>query len=139
MPGKPAGPDTALPRKQCQRLLAAQGSGAAEGRCCETLSPEHRSSLSSGCLRGGPGWLCTGLLRKGSSCTLSCFQVSQEQESSSRALEQLHQEASGQGHALAQVCREKELLGREKAALEGRLAAMECHQQDLSKQLAETR
>ncbi|XP_031983235.1 centrosome-associated protein CEP250-like [Corvus moneduloides] len=59
-------------------------------------------------------------------------QVSQEQESSSRALEQLHQE-------LAQVCREKELLGQEKAALEGRLAAMECRQQDLSKQLAETR
>ncbi|XP_031983227.1 centrosome-associated protein CEP250-like [Corvus moneduloides] len=67
------------------------------------------------------------------------FEVSQEQESSSRALEQLHQESSGQGHALAQVCREKELLGREKAALEGRLAAMECHKQDLSKQLAETR
>ncbi|XP_048178163.1 centrosome-associated protein CEP250-like [Corvus hawaiiensis] len=60
------------------------------------------------------------------------FEVSQEQESSSRALEQLHQE-------LAQVCREKELLGQEKAALEGRLAAMECHKQDLSKQLAETR
>ncbi|XP_031983228.1 centrosome-associated protein CEP250-like [Corvus moneduloides] len=67
------------------------------------------------------------------------FEVSQEQESSSRALEQLHQESSGQGHALAQVCREKELLGQEKAALEGRLAAMECHKQDLSKQLAETR
>ncbi|XP_072775652.1 uncharacterized protein [Taeniopygia guttata] len=40
---------------------------------------------------------------------------------------------------MAQVCREKELLGREKAALEGRLAATERHQHDLSKQLAETR
>ncbi|XP_023795758.1 LOW QUALITY PROTEIN: centrosome-associated protein CEP250 [Cyanistes caeruleus] len=66
-------------------------------------------------------------------------QVSQEQESSSRALEQLRQQSSGQGHALAQVCREKELLGQEKAALEGRLAATERHQHDLSKQLTETR
>uniref|UniRef100_A0A8D2P4M1 Centrosomal protein 250 n=1 Tax=Zosterops lateralis melanops TaxID=1220523 RepID=A0A8D2P4M1_ZOSLA len=62
-----------------------------------------------------------------------------QQESTRRALEQLHQEFSGQGHTLAQVCREKELLGQEKAALEGQLADMEQHQHDLSKQLAETR
>ncbi|XP_023803492.1 centrosome-associated protein CEP250-like, partial [Cyanistes caeruleus] len=67
------------------------------------------------------------------------MEVSQEQESSSRALEQLRQQSSGQGHALAQVCREKELLGQEKAALKGRLAAMERHRQELCKQLAETR
>ncbi|XP_056363141.1 centrosome-associated protein CEP250-like [Oenanthe melanoleuca] len=66
-------------------------------------------------------------------------EASQEQESLSRALEQLHQESSGQGHALAQVCREKELLGQEKAALEGQLAAMEQQQHDLCKELAETR
>nr|XP_041569161.1 rootletin-like isoform X2 [Taeniopygia guttata] len=67
------------------------------------------------------------------------MEVSQEQESLGRALEQLRQESSGQEHEMAQVCREKELLGREKAALEGRLAATERHQHDLSKQLAETR
>ncbi|XP_066186562.1 centrosome-associated protein CEP250 isoform X2 [Sylvia atricapilla] len=66
-------------------------------------------------------------------------QVSQQQESSRRALEQLRWESSGQGHQLAQVSREKELLRQEKAALEGQLAAMEQHQHDLSKQLAETR
>uniref|UniRef100_A0A8C5TD00 Centrosomal protein 250 n=1 Tax=Malurus cyaneus samueli TaxID=2593467 RepID=A0A8C5TD00_9PASS len=60
-------------------------------------------------------------------------------QSSSRALEQLRWEFSGQGQALAQVCREKELLHREKAALERRLAATERHRQDLSKQLAEAR
>ncbi|XP_058706326.1 centrosome-associated protein CEP250-like [Poecile atricapillus] len=67
------------------------------------------------------------------------MKVSQEQDSSSRALEQLRRQSSGQGHALAQVCREKELLGQEKAALEGRLAAMGQQQQELCKQLAETR
>lgn len=70
---------------------------------------------------------------------MSFFQVSQEQESSRRALEQLRQESSGQGNALAQMCREKELLSQEKAALESRLAAMEQQQHELSKQLAETR
>ncbi|XP_068064369.1 centrosome-associated protein CEP250-like [Anomalospiza imberbis] len=65
-------------------------------------------------------------------------QVSQEQDSSSCSLEQLGPESSGQGHALAQVCREQELLGQ-KADLEGRLAAMEWLQQDLSRQLEETR
>ncbi|XP_068034477.1 centrosome-associated protein CEP250-like [Anomalospiza imberbis] len=66
------------------------------------------------------------------------MEVSQEQDSSSCSLEQLGPESSGQGHALAQVCREQELLGQ-KADLEGRLAAMEWLQQDLSRQLEETR
>ncbi|XP_023804345.1 glucose-repressible alcohol dehydrogenase transcriptional effector-like [Cyanistes caeruleus] len=67
------------------------------------------------------------------------MEVSQEQELSSRALEQLRQQSSGQGQPLAQVHREKELLGQEKAAFKGRLAAMEQQRQELCKQLAETR
>ncbi|XP_064247985.1 myosin-1-like [Passer domesticus] len=65
-------------------------------------------------------------------------EVSQEEESSSWSLEQLSWESSDQGHAAAQACREEELLGQ-KAELEGRLAATEWLQQDLSRQLAETR
>ncbi|XP_068064386.1 nesprin-1-like [Anomalospiza imberbis] len=72
------------------------------------------------------------------SSAVSHEEVSQEQDSSSCSLEQLSPESSGQGHALAQVCREQELLGQ-KADLEGRLAAMEWLQQDLSRQLEETR
>ncbi|XP_068064372.1 centrosome-associated protein CEP250-like [Anomalospiza imberbis] len=72
------------------------------------------------------------------SSAVSHEEVSQEQDSSSCSLEQLGPESSGQGHALAQVCREQELLGQ-KADLEGRLAAMEWLQQDLSRQLEETR
>lgn len=77
--------------------------------------------------------------RKDSHCILSRFQVSRQQESSRSGLEQLRQESSRQGHALAEVCAEKELLVREKAALEVRLAAMERERQGLSEQLAEAR
>ncbi|XP_064247999.1 rootletin-like [Passer domesticus] len=66
------------------------------------------------------------------------MEVSQEEEPSSWTLEQLSWESSDQGHAAAQACREEELLGQ-KAELEGRLAATEWLQQDLSRQLAETR
>ncbi|XP_064247980.1 rootletin-like [Passer domesticus] len=66
------------------------------------------------------------------------MEVSQEEDSSSWSLEQLSWESSDQGHAAAQACREEELLGQ-KAELEGRLAATEWLQQDLSRQLAETR
>ncbi|XP_074461573.1 uncharacterized protein LOC141750428 isoform X3 [Larus michahellis] len=67
------------------------------------------------------------------------LEVSRQQESSRSGLEQLRQESSRQGHALAEVCAEKELLVREKAALEVRLAAMERERQGLSEQLAEAR
>nr|XP_054500726.1 rootletin-like [Agelaius phoeniceus] len=66
------------------------------------------------------------------------MEVSQEQESSSWCLEQLSQESSGQGHEVAQVWREEELLAQ-KADLEGRLAASEGLRQDLARQLEETR
>ncbi|XP_071311531.1 centrosome-associated protein CEP250-like [Agelaius tricolor] len=66
------------------------------------------------------------------------MEVSQEQESSSWCLEQLSQESSGQGHEVAQVWREEELLAQ-KADLEGRLAATEWLRQDLARQLEETR
>nr|XP_054500725.1 centrosome-associated protein CEP250-like [Agelaius phoeniceus] len=66
------------------------------------------------------------------------MEVSQEQESSSWCLEQLSQESSGQGHEVAQVWREEELLAQ-KADLEGRLAATEWLRQDLAGQLEETR
>ncbi|XP_053788681.1 centrosome-associated protein CEP250-like isoform X1 [Vidua chalybeata] len=72
------------------------------------------------------------------SSAVSHEEVSQEQDSSSWSLEQLSPEPSGQGHALARVRREEELLGQ-KADLEGRLAATEWLRQDLSRQLAETR
>ncbi|XP_063028786.1 myosin-11-like [Melospiza melodia melodia] len=72
------------------------------------------------------------------SCDISHEEVSQEQESSSRCLEQLSQESSGQGHEVAQVGREEELVAQ-KADLEGRLAASEGLREDLSRQLAETR
>ncbi|XP_074427910.1 uncharacterized protein LOC141737170 isoform X1 [Larus michahellis] len=65
------------------------------------------------------------------------LEVSCQQESSRSGLEQLRQESSRQGHALAEVCAEKELLVREKAALEVRLAAMERDRQGLLEQLAE--
>ncbi|XP_074461543.1 uncharacterized protein LOC141750418 [Larus michahellis] len=67
------------------------------------------------------------------------LEVSRQQESSRSGLEQLRQESSRQGHVLAEVCAEKELLVREKAALEVRLAAMERERQGLSEQLAEAR
>lgn len=70
---------------------------------------------------------------------MSRFQVYRQQESSSSGLEQLRQESSRQGHALARVSKEKELLVREKAALEVRLAAVERDRQGLSEQLAEAR
>ncbi|XP_063206426.1 centrosome-associated protein CEP250-like [Chroicocephalus ridibundus] len=60
------------------------------------------------------------------------LEVSRQQESSRSGLEQLRQESSRQGHALAEVCAEKELLVREKAALEVRLAALERERQGLS-------
>ncbi|XP_066417947.1 centrosome-associated protein CEP250-like [Molothrus aeneus] len=65
-------------------------------------------------------------------------EVSQEEESSSWCLEQLSQESSDQGHEVAQVWREEELLAQ-KADLEGRLAATEWLRQDLARQLEETR
>lgn len=70
---------------------------------------------------------------------MSRFQVYRQQESASSGLEQLRQESSRQGHALAKVCKEKELLVHEKAALEVRLAAVERDRQGLSEQLAEAR
>ena len=70
---------------------------------------------------------------------MSCFQVYRQQESASSGLEQLRQESSRQGHALARVTKEKELLVHEKAALEVRLAAMERDRHGLSEQLAEAR
>ncbi|KAK4812731.1 hypothetical protein QYF61_018280 [Mycteria americana] len=65
--------------------------------------------------------------------------VSRQQESASSGLEQLRQESSLQGHALAKASEEKELLAHEKAALEVRLAATERDRQGLSEQLAEAR
>jgi len=70
---------------------------------------------------------------------LSHFQVYRQQESASSAREQLRQESSRQGHALAKASKEKKLLVQEKAALELRLAAMEWDRQGLSEQLAEAR
>ncbi|XP_071671631.1 uncharacterized protein [Patagioenas fasciata] len=67
------------------------------------------------------------------------FQVSRQQESASTGLEQLRQESSRQGLALAKVSEEKEVLVQEKAALELRLAAVERDRQGLSEQLAEAR
>ena len=88
---------------------------------------------------GGSAWLCTELPSKHSNCNLSDFQVGHQPQSASRGLEQLLQDFSCQGHALAQVTREKELLGHERAALEARVAAMEQDVQGLSEQLAEAR
>ncbi|XP_075267038.1 centrosome-associated protein CEP250-like [Opisthocomus hoazin] len=65
--------------------------------------------------------------------------VYRQQESASSAREQLRQESSRQGHALAKASKEKKLLVQEKAALELRLAAMEWDRQGLSEQLAEAR
>lgn len=65
--------------------------------------------------------------------------MSRQQESASTGLEQLRQESSRQGLALAKVCEEKEVLVQEKAALELRLAAVERDRQGLSEQLAEAR
>jgi len=70
---------------------------------------------------------------------LSRFQVYRQQGSASSAREQLHQESSHQGHALAKASKEEELLVQEKAALQLRLAAMERDRQGLSEQLAEAR
>ena len=70
---------------------------------------------------------------------MSRFQVYRQQESASSGLEQLRQQSSRQGHALAKVSEEKELLVHEKAALEVRLAAVERDRQGLSEQLAEAR
>ncbi|KAM6378630.1 uncharacterized protein J5M81_011226 isoform 1-T1 [Pluvialis apricaria] len=47
------------------------------------------------------------------------IEVQRQLESASSGLEQLRQESSRQGHALAEVCEEKELLVREKAAPRG--------------------
>ncbi|XP_074697996.1 uncharacterized protein LOC141930691 [Strix aluco] len=58
---------------------------------------------------------------------------------SSQRSEQLCQESSRQGHALATVSKEKEFLEHEKAALEVRLAALQWDRQGLSEQLAEAR
>ncbi|KAM6298838.1 uncharacterized protein AAHN32_008310 [Aegotheles albertisi] len=66
-------------------------------------------------------------------------EVYRQQESARSGLEQLRQESSRQGHALATLCEEKEELVREKAVLEVRLAAMERDRQGLSEQLAEAR
>ncbi|XP_075269570.1 uncharacterized protein LOC142360521 [Opisthocomus hoazin] len=63
--------------------------------------------------------------------------VYRQQGSASSAREQLHQESSHQGHALAKASKEEELLVQEKAALQLRLAAMERDRQGLSEQLAE--
>lgn len=65
--------------------------------------------------------------------------MSRQQESASTGLEQLRQESSRQGLALAKVSEEKEVLVQEKAALELRLAAVERDRQGLSEQLAEAR
>ncbi|KAM6288867.1 uncharacterized protein AAHN32_013729 [Aegotheles albertisi] len=66
-------------------------------------------------------------------------EVYRQQESARSGLEQLRQESSRQGHALATLCEEKEELVCEKAVLEVRLAAMERDRQGLSEQLAEAR
>ncbi|XP_042656756.1 centrosome-associated protein CEP250 isoform X3 [Tyto alba] len=66
-------------------------------------------------------------------------QVCCQQESASSGLEQLRQESSRQGYALAKVFKEKEFLVHEKAALEVRLEAVERDRQGLSEQLAEAR
>ncbi|KAM6288821.1 LOW QUALITY PROTEIN: uncharacterized protein AAHN32_013785 [Aegotheles albertisi] len=66
-------------------------------------------------------------------------EVYRQQESARSGLEQLCQESSRQGHALATLCEEKEELVCEKAVLEVRLAAMEQDRQGLSEQLAEAR
>ncbi|XP_074742528.1 centrosome-associated protein CEP250-like [Strix uralensis] len=58
---------------------------------------------------------------------------------SSQRSEQLCQESSRQGHALATVSKEKEFLEHEEAALEVRLAALQRDRQGLSEQLAEAR
>ncbi|XP_074712162.1 uncharacterized protein LOC141937834 [Strix uralensis] len=58
---------------------------------------------------------------------------------SSQRSEQLCQESSHRGHALATVSKEKEFLEHEKAALEVRLAALQQDRRGLSEQLAEAR
>lgn len=139
VPGTPAGPYTALSGYQSQCLLAAQGLSAFHCRCSEAFTPRDRSSFSCGWFRSGTGRLCTELQRKDSDCVLCHFQVYGQHESARSGLEQLRQESSRQGHALATLCEEKEELVREKAVLEVRLAAMERDRQGLSEQLAEAR
>ncbi|XP_027560848.1 centrosome-associated protein CEP250-like [Neopelma chrysocephalum] len=114
-----------------QRTILSISQSVPCGRCSETLSPQI------------PKWqglaLCTELPRKDSNCHLSRFQICHQPQSASRGLEQLLQDFSCQGHALAQVTREKELLVHERAALEARVAALERDLQGLSEQLAEAR
>ncbi|XP_054029312.1 centrosome-associated protein CEP250 [Dryobates pubescens] len=66
-------------------------------------------------------------------------QVCHQQELASSGLEQLQQEAWRQGQALAKAAKEKEVLAREKAALEVRLAALQRDRHSLAEQLAEAR
>ncbi|XP_075032013.1 uncharacterized protein LOC142094075 [Calonectris borealis] len=122
---------------QSQCLLAAQ---CGTEQVLLNFQPRKcRGFFSSRRFSSGTGWLWTELQRKDSDCILSHFQVYRQQESASSGLEQLRQESSRQGRALAKVSEEKELLVREKAALEVRLAATERNRQGLSEQLAEAR
>ncbi|KFV71282.1 Centrosome-associated protein CEP250, partial [Dryobates pubescens] len=66
-------------------------------------------------------------------------QVCHQQELASSGLEQLQQEAWRQGQALAKAAKEKEVLAREKAALEVQLAALQRDRHSLAEQLAEAR
>ncbi|NXX74697.1 CP250 protein, partial [Urocolius indicus] len=66
-------------------------------------------------------------------------QVSRQREAGSSELQQLRLEAWQQGQALARAAQEQELLVRDKAALEVRLAATERDRRGLAEQLAHAR
>ncbi|CAM9144037.1 unnamed protein product, partial [Bubo scandiacus] len=96
---------------------------------------ERRGGVGRG--QGGAG---VGLIqRKVDTSPALAAQVSGRRAKFLQWSEQLRQESSRQGHALATVSKEKELLEHEKAALEVRLAALQRDRQGLSEQLAEAR
>ncbi|XP_027526712.1 centrosome-associated protein CEP250-like, partial [Neopelma chrysocephalum] len=103
------------------------------------LLKEEKADLTQALAKGRERvyWL---LQRRGALlCLTEATAICHQPQSASRGLEQLLQDFSCQGHALAQVTREKELLVHERAALEARVAALERDLQGLSEQLAEAR
>ncbi|XP_071671633.1 uncharacterized protein [Patagioenas fasciata] len=138
VPGSPGWPCTSLAGERGQRLLAAQALGAGPAAALTLGAP------GTGALSPPAPWPAAlaalhTAAQKGLQLRFVPFQVSRQQESASTGLEQLRQESSRQGLALAKVSEEKEVLVQEKAALELRLAAVERDRQGLSEQLAEAR
>ncbi|XP_039239037.1 serine/threonine-protein kinase STE20-like isoform X2 [Pipra filicauda] len=122
-----------------ERELAVVEETVEEWQLQKDLLKEEKADLTKALAKGRERvyWL---LQRRGALlCLTEATAICHQPKSASRGLEQLLQDFSCQGHTLAQVTREKELLVHERAALEARVAAMERDLQGLSEQLAEAR